>query len=363
MTVPPKKRDNGTPGPEALESLGLFRRELMGTARAGTIKALFSDLRQVNRGEFFGEDPERHLQGSRVHIDRTQGHGTWELYRLDQDLYVVAADGVYDSPRFEVVPGEDLVEFHVRLSGVLEMNLPGHSEPVVATGPCLLVLYQPQGVSISERVLPNRRDTGVSLYCRVSYLSSLVQRNCITSWPVLDEIRSYQSAGRVWHRLMPLSPGLLYVGNSLLQSPFRRGIRLLHAEAKSLELLCEVLASHLDVAEPASVVSEGELRQLELARHMLSTQFSSPPRTLQIARAVGMSESKLKRRFKERYGMTLLDFGLECRMRHALHLLKSRGMSVEQVAHAVGYGHQTTFSAAFRQHFGFLPRDARNGLH
>src|SRR5690242_449277 len=71
-------------------SLGLFRRESLSSGPACTVRNLFADLRRVSRGEIIGENPERHLQGTRLHIDRTQGHGTWELYRLDQDLYVVA---------------------------------------------------------------------------------------------------------------------------------------------------------------------------------------------------------------------------------------------------------------------------------
>jgi AraC-like DNA-binding protein len=345
------------------EPLGLFRQVLTGSAPAETVRNLFSDLRRVNLGEFLGEDPRRHLQGSRILIDRAQGHGTWELYRLDQDLYVVAADGTYDSPRFEVVPGEGLVEFHLRLAGTLELTLPGRFEPLVAAGPCLLVMHQPPGVDVSERVVPRRRDTGVSLYCRPEYLAELVQRNSIASWPMLEEIQAHQQADTVWHRLLPLSPGLLYVGKSLLQSPFHRGTRLLHAEAKALEILCEVLSMADAGCVHAANITDGEVRQLERARQMLSTQLSSPPRIAQVARAIGMSESKLKRCFKERYGHTVFDFGLEHRMRHALHLLRSQRMSVDQVAHAVGYRHQTSFSAAFRHHFGFLPRNARNDVH
>lgn len=361
----PMARRNSVPArsKHSDEQLGLFRRELLGAAQAGTVQNLFSDLKRVNRGEFLGEDPHRHVQGSRVLIDRTQGHGTWELYRLDEDLYVVVADGVYDSPRREVVPGEGLVEFHLRVSGTLKMTLPGRREPLIATGPCLLILHQPQGVEVTEQVVPKQRDTGISLYCRPEYLADLAQRNAITQWPLLQDIQAHQGSRCVWHRVLPLSPGLLYVARSLLQSPYRRGIRLLHAEAKSLEILCEVLrATDVEVAENCSGASDAEIRQLDTARQMLATQLDDPPGIAHIARVVGMSESKLKRRFKARYGVTVFDFGLDCRMRHALELLRHQRFSVGQVAHAVGYRHQTSFASAFHGFFGFLPRNARKEL-
>jgi len=37
-----------------------------------------------------------------------------------------------------------------------------------------------------------------------------------------------------------------------------------------------------------------------------------------------MSESKLKRTFKSRFGATVFDYGLGCRMHHALQLLRRR---------------------------------------
>lgn len=344
-------------------NFGLFRRELLSDGPAGTVRNLFADLRHVSRGEVIAEHPERHLQGTRLHIDRTQGHGTWELYRLDHDLYVVAADAVYDATRVESVPGEGMVEFHLRLSGALEMTMPGSPSPLTVTGPRLLMLYQPPGVNVSERVMPKRRDSCVSLYCRPQFLAGLARRNGIKHWPLLEEIDRHPP-DTVWYRDAALTPTLLYIGTSLLESPYHRGIRLLHAEAKALEMLCEILEGTL---EPAGGLlpktSESEYRKLEEARRLIASHLSAPLRIGGIAHAIGMSESKLKRTFKARYGVTVFDYGLDCRMRHALELLRCKRMFVGQVAFAVGYRHQTSFAAAFHEFFGFLPSKARAEMH
>jgi AraC-like DNA-binding protein len=343
--------------------LGLFRREALASGPAGTVGNLFADLRRLSRGQIIGEHPERHLQGTRLSIDRTQGDGSWEFYRLDQDLYLMVADGFYDTPRVETVPGEGLVEFHVRLTGTLEMQMPGDPTPVTVTGPRLLMLHQPAGIDVLERVSPRLRDTCISLYCRPEFLADLARRNGITRWPLLDELRQHPS-NSVWHRQTALSPTLLYIGKSLLESPYRRAVRLLHAEAKALELLCEVLAAAQQEDEVThAVVSENQTRQLDVARRMLAANLSAPLRICDIARTIGMSESKLKRTFKARFGLTVFDYGLECRMRHALELLRCKRMSVGQVAYLVGYRHQTSFASAFREFFGFLPSKARTDMH
>lgn len=357
-------RHAANPSEETVEGqLGLFRSEALGGSPARTVCNLFADLRRLDRGELIAEDPERHLQGTRLIIDRTQGDASWELYRLDKELYVVAADGLYNTARVETVPGEGLVEFHLRLSGILEMTLPDRSQPVVVAGPRLLMMYQPPQVNVSERVVPKLRDTGISLYCRPEFLEELTRRNGITHWQFLDEIQAHGTHS-VCYRLAELSPMLLYIGTSLLNSPYRRGIKLLHAEAKALELLCEVLASAQQGHGSAwAAASQSEVRQLDSVRWMLAKNLSTPMRISDIARAIGMSESKLKRSFKSRFGATVFDYGLECRMRHALEFLRCKHMSVGQVAYAVGYRHQTSFTTAFQDFFGFLPSEARTEMH
>lgn len=324
---------------------------------------LFADLRRVNHGQIIGEDPKRHLQGTRVLIDWTRGHGSWELYRLDQDLYMLAADGAYEEGNIEIVPGEGLVEFHIRLTGVLDMTMPGCPQPLRVSGPQLLIMYQPPGVNISERLMPKVRDTCVSLYCRLQFLAEFTRCSGVARWSLLEEIEKHDPSV-VWHRQSALSPTLQYIGKSLLENPYQHGVRLLHAEAKALELLCEMLATAQEQSSLlSSVISESESRQLDAARLMLATQLSTPARIRDIARAVGMSESKLKRAFKARFGVTIFDYGLECRMRHALELLRCKRMSAGEVAYSVGYEHQSSFSSAFHKFFGFPPSKARRAMH
>jgi AraC-like DNA-binding protein len=341
----------------------LFRRESLTTGPAGTVTNLFADLRRINRGELIAEHPERHLQGSCLHLERTEGQGTWELYRLGQDLYVVVADGVYETARAETVPGEGLLEFHLRITGSLELHLPHCPMPIPVTGPRLLVLYQPPGIAVSEQVIPNIHDSCVSLYCRPAFFGMLARRSGASRSPLLEKIDALPT-GSVWHQESDLSPTLLYIGKSLIESRYRKGLRLLHAEAKAFELLCEVLAAAPDAGDSSHPVrSEREARQLDAARRMLADNLSTPMRILDVAKAVGMSESKLKRAFKARFGATVFEYGLDRRMRYALELLRCRRMTVGQVAYAVGYRHQTSFASAFHEFFGFLPSKARTQMN
>jgi AraC-like DNA-binding protein len=342
---------------DAVPSPGLLRSALVGRKPAGTLRELFGNLRELTRGEIIGEDPDRNAEASRLRVDRTDGHGSYELYRLDRDLFILTIDCLFDTVREEVVPGEALIEVHICLRGRLTIQTPHQRQPVVARGPCLLLLYQPTGVDVTERLEAGMRYTGLSLYCRPSFLEHLLQRNGIADCSLLRTIELHDQR-TAWHETRPLSAALHYVAAGLLQSPYQHGFRLLHSEAKALEILCQVLSPAPGESEHATATTALP-RQIDTVRRILSTQYAPIPHICELARRVGMSESKLKRAFKEHFGMTVFEYGLKSRMHHALELLQADTMSICLVAESVGYQHQTSFTAAFRSHFGFLPSDAR----
>lgn len=324
------------------------------------MQEVFDNLPRHEASKVIAHSPERSALAARLDLQRSEGHGAWEFYRLGSGVYVVACDFVYDQPRLERVPGEDLLEFHMRLVGTQRLGIPGRAEPLAVRPDSLLVLRQPDGIEVSDIVEAGDRDTSVSVYCSASYLESLAARHGVTVPESLGFARDTTVA--LHHQVLPMSARMLYVAHSLLRNPFSGGLRLLHAEAKILELLCEVLHVAADMPAPINPRRDDELRRLDLARRIVTTQYSPPPLIGEVARHVGMSETKLKRAFKARFGMTLFDMSIDARMRHALELLRCKRMSVGQVAHAVGYSHQTSFTSAFRQHFGFLPRAARQQI-
>ena len=80
-----------------MPSPGLLRSALVGLKPAGTLRHLFGNLRELTRGEIIGEDPDRNAEASRLRVDRTDGHGSYELYRLDRDLFILTIDCLFDA--------------------------------------------------------------------------------------------------------------------------------------------------------------------------------------------------------------------------------------------------------------------------
>lgn len=79
-----------------------------------------------------------------------------------------------------------------------------------------------------------------------------------------------------------------------------------------------------------------------------------------ICKEAGISRSHLHRKMKEMTGLTVHDFIQNIRMEQAARLLTEQKINITQVAYAVGYSSQPSFSAAFRKHFGVSPTEYIN---
>ena len=76
-----------------------------------------------------------------------------------------------------------------------------------------------------------------------------------------------------------------------------------------------------------------------------------------ICSEAGISRSHLHRKMKEMSGITVHDLIQNIRMEQAARLLTEQKINITQVAYAVGYSSQPSFSAAFRKHFGVSPTE------
>jgi AraC-like DNA-binding protein len=70
-----------------------------------------------------------------------------------------------------------------------------------------------------------------------------------------------------------------------------------------------------------------------------------------------MSESKLKKLFKQSFGMGLYEYYQKNRMHRAKEFILSAKYSISQVGSKLGYQNLSNFSAAFRKEFHCLPSE------
>jgi AraC-like DNA-binding protein len=142
---------------------------------------------------------------------------------------------------------------------------------------------------------------------------------------------------------------------------FDRPRDLSMAAARLIELLAlSAAALDRDRAEEDSIVfTARELAMFDRAREVLATDFSETQTIPLLARRLGTNATKLKSGFRLLYGTTIFAYRNRHRMDRAMELLAGGEMPIAAISHAVGFRHQASFTSAFRAHFGFTPKQAR----
>jgi len=76
-----------------------------------------------------------------------------------------------------------------------------------------------------------------------------------------------------------------------------------------------------------------------------------------VANAAFVSTDHLSRVFKKKFGMTVTDYILDCRMKLAGELLKKPDLRITMVSTSVGFNNYSYFTEQFKKYFGLTPRD------
>jgi AraC family transcriptional regulator of adaptative response / methylphosphotriester-DNA alkyltransferase methyltransferase len=95
------------------------------------------------------------------------------------------------------------------------------------------------------------------------------------------------------------------------------------------------------------------------ATEIVDAEYGSDLSLDDIARRVASSRRQLQRAYAEIGGTTFRDHLTGVRMEKAADLLATRGLTVREVAHRVGYRQPAQFAKAFRRHHGVAPSDYR----
>lgn len=95
--------------------------------------------------------------------------------------------------------------------------------------------------------------------------------------------------------------------------------------------------------------------RIEETLHYLSVHMRSPVRIEDIAKAVGLSASRLSHLFKESTGLSIINTLNRMRIRQAALLLKHTSKPATEIAYDVGYHNYNHFINQFHKWYGMSP--------
>ncbi len=103
-------------------------------------------------------------------------------------------------------------------------------------------------------------------------------------------------------------------------------------------------------------ITNDELAKLYEIRLSIISDFGKPPRLSELARSFGMSETKMKRLFRQIFGDSIYNYFQTARMEQAAILLKQTSLSVSEIGFELGFINLSHFSRLFERFYGMTPK-------
>jgi AraC-like DNA-binding protein len=102
-----------------------------------------------------------------------------------------------------------------------------------------------------------------------------------------------------------------------------------------------------------------EREKLQLAREILAKNLETPPSLSELSKQIGLNTFKLKKEFKELFGVPVFKYLQNERLNTAHAIIRKKKMTIQEAAWHVGYDSLSSFSNAFAKKFGFRPSEIK----
>lgn len=99
--------------------------------------------------------------------------------------------------------------------------------------------------------------------------------------------------------------------------------------------------------------------RIKEAMELMESNLAEPLQSDDIARLVGVSRRQLERLFRQHLDALPSRYYLELRLKHARRQLRQTTQSILQVGLSCGFASGAHFSTAYRNYFGYTPREER----
>lgn len=243
-----------------------------------------------------------------------------------------------------------VIQFYFALDGPLHFQFSPQYSKELSVGQYYF-MYNPQkDLSFSLKTYTKSR--WVVMFITIEKLHSLFL-NSDSELPFLNG----ENAQKVLYDENEIGSQVKWALESLFTSGLNSQSLKIFSQAKNLE----VIALHFDqksedVEACPFLRDEGIRSKIKKAKQELTDRMTDPPSIAELALGIGISEYKLKSGFKEMYGNTLGGYLLDYKMNSAKVKLDQRGMQVNEVAYALGYGSPSHFITAFKKKYGITPK-------
>ena len=147
---------------------------------------------------------------------------------------------------------------------------------------------------------------------------------------------------------------------AILNCRFAEPLKRIFYYSKAIELLVLQAEAHdrSTIDRATYLKSDYDKERILFARDFLLERLDAPPTLTELAKISGINEFKLKRGFKEIFGITVFGYLNEVKMELAKNDLLERRKTATEIAFELGFSSPQHFSNAFKKKFGVSPTNA-----
>lgn len=137
--------------------------------------------------------------------------------------------------------------------------------------------------------------------------------------------------------------------------PLEGSLGNLMVEGSLQQFVALQLASFIQFPLQKEYISGRDKETMYALKEYLHATFQQNHSLLSLSRHFGINQNKLKKLFRELFGVSVIEYLYNLRTEHARLLLYEQDMNVSEVAPVVGYKNSNHFATAFKRKFGVNP--------
>lgn len=149
--------------------------------------------------------------------------------------------------------------------------------------------------------------------------------------------------------------------NQIFSSPFEEELNNIFIQSKVLEIIFlefkELFGNESILKSNSLKLDDYDINSIKQAKEILIQNIQNPPSIIELSKLVKLNDFKLKKGFKEVFGITPYNLLIDYKLELAKKLLSDGNMNINEISQHIGYKFTQSFSTAFSKKFGILPKD------
>ncbi len=239
----------------------------------------------------------------------------------------------------------------------LEIKYARETKTVKNTTGIAISFFGNSKVEFSHKIEPTKPLQSISIFSKLKHLRTLPEAERTIFKEYLPQLIN-PKANFVEGPSFYMTPDMQNAVQKILTTQYTGGMRLMFLKSQVNELLAHFFA--FIATNKGGGLSDADKDKIFQAKEIIENNISKPPSLNELSKLIGLNSTKLKKNFKEIFGVPVFKFLQEERLNKAYTLLSSSDISVQETAWFVGYESLSSFSNAFQQKFGARPNEIKS---